>query len=477
MSDKRRPGERATRASLRAGLVLLPLVYLAASLACSSGHKRPTDLGGGLDLDHGHVDAGATPIPEETPDAGGGPDEVWTDVDAGVAPVENLCGNGAIDPGEDCDGTLDAAETCRLHGFDSGSLSCGSDCRFDSSACSGSENCFDGRDNDGDGLVDCADSAECGASCADPCASPVAIAETATVSGSTRGRSSVLAASCSEPDSSGPDVAYELHISQDAKLDVRLASTQALNLSVRTSCGDEASDLSCSSQTRVTLDAHAGDVYYLVIDGDYTTDAGDYVLDVQTRQVVCGDGIRDSSERCDDGNTSDGDGCSAACNVESSESEPNNRRSSADSYNHTPWIARISSATDVDYYSVNVPQAPGSIVVHSLDLGDKACAYNLMDTVVEIYDTNANGNTLLASDDDGGVGKCSLAFATGLAAGNYFVKVSAAEGAAPASFPYKLEIGVGLCGDGEPTLTEQCDDGNLIDGDGCDSSCLIEYGG
>jgi cysteine-rich repeat protein len=32
--------------------------------------------------------------------------------------------------------------------------------------------------------------------------------------------------------------------------------------------------------------------------------------------VACGDGIQDASEACDDGNTVDGDGCSAACTVE-----------------------------------------------------------------------------------------------------------------------------------------------------------------
>jgi cysteine-rich repeat protein len=477
MSDIRRTGDRATRATRRAGLLLLPLAYLAGSFACSSGHKRPSDLGGGLDLDHGRVDAGASTTPDETPDAGDLPDQTESGADAGAGPANQLCGNGVIDLGEDCDGTVDVAQTCRSRGFDSGSLSCGVDCRFDTSTCSGTENCFDGRDNDGDGLVDCADSDECSASCTDPCASPLLIAETATVSGSTRGRSSMLAASCSQPDSTGPDVAYELHVSQDAKLDVRLTSTQALNLSVRSSCGDDSSELSCSSQTRVTLDAHAGDVYYLVIDGDYKTDAGDYVLDVHTRQVVCGDGIRDSSERCDDGNTTDGDGCDSSCNLEASESEPNGQRSSADNYNQTPWIARISSASDIDYYRVNVPEGPGSIVVRTLDLGDNACAYNLMDTVVEIFDTNTNGNALLASDDDGGVGKCSLAVVSGLAPGNYFVKVTAAGGASPASFPYKLDISVGVCGDGEVTLAEECDDGNLIDGDGCDSSCVIDFGG
>ena len=35
---------------------------------------------------------------------------------------------------------------------------------------------------------------------------------------------------------------------------------------------------------------------------------------------------------------------------------------------------------------------------------------------------------------------------------------------------------VGICGDGVVTGGEQCDDGNLADGDGCDSSCQVEPG-
>src|SRR5262249_31389561 len=160
--------------------------------------------------------------------------------------------------------------------------------------------------NDGDGLVDCADTDACASSCTDPCQAPPLIEENSTTSGSTRGRSSMLEASCSETGTSGPDVAYELHISQDAKLDVSLTSTQLLNLSLRSSCGDTGSELLCSERTRVTVDAHAGDVYYIVIDGEYTSDTGNYVLDVHTRQVACGDAIRDSNEQCDDGNTTDG---------------------------------------------------------------------------------------------------------------------------------------------------------------------------
>jgi len=33
------------------------------------------------------------------------------------------------------------------------------------------------------------------------------------------------------------------------------------------------------------------------------------------------------------------------------------------------------------------------------------------------------------------------------------------------------------CGDHIVETDEQCDDGNLIDGDGCDSSCVLDFGG
>jgi cysteine-rich repeat protein len=481
MSDTEMRGGRATnkaRARLRRVGLLLPLTYLAASFACSSGHKRPGDLGTGLDLDHS-LDAGGAGLwnPDQTPDAGSGlPDEPSLSEDAGTGDVgPNLCGNGVLDPGEDCESSLDLTETCLSRGFDTGALACGADCRFDSTGCSGVENCYDGRDNDGDGLVDCADTAECASSCAEPCLAPPVIAENATVTGSTRGRTAMLGTSCSEAAPSGPDVAYQIHVSEDSKLDVRLSSTQALNLSLRSSCSDEQSELVCSSQTRLTLDALAGETYFVVVDGESASDSGNYTLEVHSRQVVCGDGIRDDAEECDDHNLVDDDGCDSDCNLEPSESEPNNQRVSSDNYNASdPWIAEIGSNGDVDYYRVNVPTAPGNIVVRTFDLGDNACAYNLMDTVVEILDINARNNALLVSDDDSGVGLCSLAVASGLTTGNYFVRVKAADGASPPTFPYRLDIGVGACGDGIKSLAEGCDDGTLVAGDGCDVNCEAE---
>ena len=45
------------------------------------------------------------------------------------------CGNGTVDPGEDCDGIDLGGETCASQGFDSGTLLCSSACTFDTSGC------------------------------------------------------------------------------------------------------------------------------------------------------------------------------------------------------------------------------------------------------------------------------------------------------------------------------------------------------
>lgn len=45
------------------------------------------------------------------------------------------CGDGAVDPGEDCDGASLAGATCATLGYDKGSLACAGDCHFDTSGC------------------------------------------------------------------------------------------------------------------------------------------------------------------------------------------------------------------------------------------------------------------------------------------------------------------------------------------------------
>jgi hypothetical protein len=73
-----------------------------------------------------------------------------------------MCGNGAIEPGEDCDSGELGGETCMTQGFGGGGLACASDCTLDTSNCNACGNGMadDGEECDGTDLGDnttCAD--------------------------------------------------------------------------------------------------------------------------------------------------------------------------------------------------------------------------------------------------------------------------------------------------------------------------------
>ena len=132
--------------------------------------------------------------------------------------------------------------------------------------------------------------------------------------------------------------------------------------------------------------------------------------------IVCGDGTRQGTEECDDGNTENGDGCSSECTVENG------------------WDC--SSGTCV---LKPAPETCGDGVVE----GDEVCD---------------DGNT---ENGDGCTANC-LVVETGYACPNL---------GGPC---VKLEETV--CGDGQKTTDEECDDGNTDDGDGCSAECKIEEG-
>lgn len=73
-----------------------------------------------------------------------------------------LCGNGVIDPGEDCDGAELAGDSCQSHGFADGTLLCSEQCGFDEHLCS-TPGC-------GDGVIDQGEQCDCGEG---PCTAPL----------------------------------------------------------------------------------------------------------------------------------------------------------------------------------------------------------------------------------------------------------------------------------------------------------------
>ncbi len=60
--------------------------------------------------------------------------------------ISETCGNGAVDQGEECDGSNLAGHTCETQGYEGGELKCTNSCKLDVSSCTG------GTCDDGDGL-------------------------------------------------------------------------------------------------------------------------------------------------------------------------------------------------------------------------------------------------------------------------------------------------------------------------------------
>ncbi len=136
---------------------------------------------------------------------------------------------------------------------------------------------------------------------------------------------------------------------------------------------------------------------------------------------VCGDGILSIGEGCDDGNTSADDGCSPICGIE-------------------PGFSCVGSP------SVCTPEGGGT---------DPVCGDGLLGAGEVCDDGNSDGG-------DGCSAACTVE------------PGFTCEGEPSVCTP----VGGGdpVCGDGAVGAGEACDDGNLTSGDGCSNLCVVEAG-
>ena len=132
-----------------------------------------------------------------------------------------------------------------------------------------------------------------------------------------------------------------------------------------------------------------------------------------TPDPVCGNGIGEQGENCDDGNLTNGDGCSDACNVENG-------------------------------YACRYQQAHPNNVCHAITCGD-----SFLDNGEQCDD----GNT---TNGDGCDSSCAVE-------SNWLCTEE----------DHSVCHAV-VCGDGVVEGSEACDDGNTSNGDGCNNSCTVE---
>ncbi|MDC0676435.1 pre-peptidase C-terminal domain-containing protein [Sorangium atrum] len=447
-----------SRSTMAAALLCAAGVVAACGGDDEAGRPRPPGLSSGA----GTAGGG---------DGGGG---------SGGAPPGD-CGNGVAEQGEACDGPDLGGTTCQSLGFDAGEVRCSPECIPDASGCSGVEVCQDGRDNDGDGAVDC-DDPECDEACADMCAAPVALADPGAATGNTSGHAAVQS-SCSLES---PGVAYTFTATTTGFLDVVLTphTDAPLVAELRSACDDPATRVECGMPSigagidnRLTVPVREGDAFYVIVTGADADQAGAFELGVRSRQTACGDGIQDPTEQCDNALGQPDDGCSDSCQLEATEVEPNDTIATANTYT-VPFFAAIHAPTDddvdVDVVRVTVPSGPTDLIAETAAVTSSDCLTGRIDSVIEILDESGG---LIVRRDRGDNGLCARAVAPSLAAGDYYVRVSSVLGSGAATFPYRLDVTLvhEVCGDGTISAGEQCDDGNTDALDGCSAGCRFEF--
>lgn len=361
----------------------------------------------------------------------------------GGAPLPTGCGDGlAVEANEECDGEHLRGESCESLGFDGGVLGCKPDCTLDVTACIGSEDCADGFDNDADGAIDCEDPV-CQVVCEANCVGTHEIPDPGGVQGSTLGHPSVSAPGCLLAEKlTGPQLEYGFTATVDGVIDAHVTSYKDVGIAVQSECVDPSTRIACADHTaepggseRVVVPVSKGESVTLVVFAASSSEGGLFELSAESRAIVCGDGHQDPTERCDDGNAMGDDGCSSACQVESTEAEPNDSYTHADALT-SPWFGEIAPAGDEDYVLITLDDGPSTLTVDTVAMtGD--CADGALATAFELADMSG---TVLAFADGGGLGLCASLTQGNLAAGTYFLRVFASDNAIEVVFPYALSV-------------------------------------
>ena len=172
----------------------------------------------------------------------------------------------------------------------------------------------------------------------------------------------------------------------------------------------------------------------------------------QCIQEVCGDGSRTVSETCDDGNTVPTDGCDSTCQVESG------------------WVCPTQGAACLPRCGDGLLVGAERCDDGNTTTGDGCGGGCLIEP--GWFDCPPTGATCQQAVCGNGVTEANEGCddandinGDGCNASCLREPVFEATGEATA-----------VCGDGARTLGEECDDGNVLEGDGCSASCTSETG-
>jgi cysteine-rich repeat protein len=372
--------------------------------------------------------------------------------DAGAAPA--LCGNAVLDDGEGCD---------------------------------------DGNAASGDG---CSDACEVESAPAGGCPG-TAITLTAPSAGERAGSvvadttgfgSSFDSATCGGGNgkdavySVTSDIAGRARVVLDAKFDAYLA--------LRSICGDAKTESACEpvpvggGKSQLVFPVAAGQTMFIVVDG-VAGESGAFRLDVEIDATTCGDGVAQWPEQCDDANTTSGDGCSPACTLETPLSLPGKCPGATYAFAGDP-----SSPKTVSFAGDTSALASTASSLGCSSGGGKDQVYAITPTI-----SGSLRSVLRASYPDAQLHARSECFTSQsqmdcreqplagvpfdmtipvVANRTYYVFVDGSSGSGGGRYTLDVTLAPAACGNGVVDPTEECDDGDVADGDGCSAACALE---
>jgi len=201
--------------------------------------------------------------------------------------------------------------------------------------------------------------------------------------------------------------------------------------------------------------------------------------DANCTLTACGNGIVTAGEQCDDGNISNGDGCSNTCSLE----PPANDNCSGASV-----ISGVSGALNGNnLLATNSAVAAATCGTPTRDLwysftiaGTKNYRINIngpgiSDPIVALYSGTCGTLVQQACNDDIVAGNVFSQIQGTLAAGTYYVRVGSFGSSNGGNFSLVYNFNMpNVCGNSIIESTEECDDGNIATGDGCNNNCKIE---
>lgn len=252
-------------------------------------------------------------------------------------------------------------------------------------------------------------------------------------------------------------------------------------------------DLACSAATdgtgqeQIKFPVNAGEPVYLIVDGEATAASGVFELGVTVTPSECGNGTIEGGEDCDDGNKASGDGCSATCKLEPADKHDTcanaeeivlapgaggtygaSVASGTTNLTHDQTFTGCSSSGRDAIYTVKAP-IDGVLTVEV-----PSATFNVSLGARSTCPTSTSSSTpIVCSNASSGDGPEEISFSV-VKDQVYYVIVDGTSSTEYGPFTMLLNVRPPGCGDGLISGTEQCDDGNLTNGDGCSSTCTTE---